>query len=127
MKKLIQIAVLQVILGLVFIGGAKGAAGCGQIFRSSESYSSQCNCEGSPMDLYEYSRPGTWRCCGWVVGEGSEKVCRAYHPGEYTCGDSIPDTDSLADVTCSCEGATWTEYTEGILWNFNRKYCCGWV
>jgi uncharacterized C2H2 Zn-finger protein len=27
------------------MGGAKGAAGCGQIFRSSESYSSQCNCE----------------------------------------------------------------------------------
>jgi len=72
MKKLIQIAVLQVVLGLVFIGGAKGAA-------------------------------------------------------EYTCGDSIPYTDSLADVTCSCEGTTWTEYEEGILWNFERKYCCGWV
>jgi hypothetical protein len=73
MKKFIQMAVLQLVLGLVFVGGAKGVAVCGETFYSlAAPDETLCNCTNSPMEAYgtPSNYLGVQYCCGWAGNGG---------------------------------------------------------
>ncbi len=105
MKKFIQIAVLQLVLGLVFVGGAKGVAVCGETFYSSTAPDETlCSCANSPMETYgaPSNYLGVQYCCGWVGSGGCLSTSEAAD-SRYELCTQIPHTSGNTTQYDQCK------------------------